>query len=335
MKFQDVGLLKSQEDLFLSRAAYSQGKLEALASNLKNATHTGYFKSMAIYAAGSYGRLEASSHSDIDLFFVLNRRREEFDEFHVPEIQLLSEIIGIGYKMDFPKFSNDGEFLRILFIDEVLKELGSRADDFFNHFTGRMLLLLESRPVFGSDIHSSLLKQTVESYFRDYPYHPKNFRPTFLINDILRYWKTLCLNYEHRRNQEDERTKIKQKVKNFKLKYSRLMTCFATVAKLGTYRETISPEEVTKICHMTPAERLRSIAPTAMPALSLQIKHVLELYCWFLEKTALSTEQLELYFTVEKNRQEAFDNAQAFGDSFFEILKLIDQTNHNMRYLVV
>ena len=87
----------------------------------------------------------------------------------------------------------------------------------------------------------------MKTYFRDYEHHPKDFRPTFLINDIIRFWKTLCLNYEHKRNEAESRYVIKHKIKNFKLGYSRLMTCFATVAILSTYRQTISPDNVVRI----------------------------------------------------------------------------------------
>ncbi len=156
----------------------------------------------------------------------------------MPEIRLLSELVEIGYMMSFPKFSNDGHFLKLLFLNDILESLGSPADDYYNHFTARMLLLLESKPVYGTEIYNRLLNETIRSYFRDYEHHPTDFRPTFLINDIIRFWKTLCLNYEHKRNQVEARATIKHKIKNFKLGYSRLLTCFATVASLSVRPES-------------------------------------------------------------------------------------------------
>jgi hypothetical protein len=332
--FEDFDLRKNPKKLFSSRAAYSSTKLEVLTSQLAKAKHPKFFKYLTIYAAGSYGRLEASKYSDIDLFFVLAKPRAYFDEIRVPEIRLLSEIVEIGYNMSFPKFSNDGHFLKLLFLDDILDNLGSPADDYHNHFTARMLLLLESKPIYGPDIYNRLLKETVESYFRDYPHHPTDFRPTFLTNDILRFWKTLCLNYEHKRNQIEGRDKTKHKVKNFKLGFSRLMTCFATVAMLSTYRETISPRNVTQICHMTPTERLIAIGRRYEPVQHL-IFEILDMYNWFLAKTALPTEQLERYFSFQANRTEAFGKARLFGNKMFDLLRLLDEQNHNLRYLVV
>ena len=332
--FGSLGLQPADEQLFQFRANFSRMKLAELAKRLRTAKRTDAFSNLTIYAAGSYGRLEASEHSDIDLFFVLTNCRNSYEEIRVPEIRLLSELVDIGYMMSFPKFSNDGHFLKLLFLNDILDNLGSPADDYYNHFTARMLLLLESTPVYGTGVYSHLLDETVASYFRDYEHHPSDFRPTFLINDIIRFWKTLCLNYEHKRNQQEARATIKHKIKNFTLGYSRLLTCFATVAVLSTYRETISPEDVVKICKMTPTERLISLGQEK-PALMRAVNEALQLYSWFLSMTALSTPALEEYFSDKERRVDAFAKARKFGDKIFGILQLADEENRSLRYLVV
>ena len=75
--------------------------------------------------------------------------------------------------------------------------LGSPEDDGLNAFTARMLLLLESRPVYNAERYRRILKAVIGFYYRDFSDHSEHFRPTFLINDILRFWRTLTLNYEH------------------------------------------------------------------------------------------------------------------------------------------
>lgn len=330
----NVGQSPNTTEILNRRRDFSKGRLRGLGSSLEKAGNVKKFDDLSIYVAGSFGRLEGSENSDIDMFFVSKKPRSEYAEFHIPEIQALSEVIAIGYRLDFPKFSNDGEFLRFLFVDEMLKNLGSRADDVTNHFTARMLLLLESRPIFGTEAYNAILNSTIDSYFRDYPHHPRDFRPTFLINDILRFWKTLCLNYEHRRNQSDERLKVKQKVKNFKLKYSRLMTCFATVSNLCTYRDTISPKEVTDICLRTPVERLLDVAARC-DDYSPYVAKILDSYAWFLEMTGMTTEDLEKVFSDKQSKQQAFTNAESFGNDMYELICRIDKDNANLRYLVI
>ena len=67
----------------------------------------------------------------------------------------------------------------------------------------------------------------IDHYFRDGK-GKKDFRPLFLLNDVLRYWRTLCLNYEQTRHDPNRRWRKK----NVNLKFSRMTTVFATVLPL-------------------------------------------------------------------------------------------------------
>ena len=178
---------------------------------------------LCIYASGSYGRLEASKHSDIDLFFLHVGSKSKNKISEIQKTLIDSELIRITRELDFPEFSDDGRYLEIHYVDDVLEFLGGPLDDYSNSFTARMLLLLESQPVFGDSLFDKFIEKIISSYFRDYHDHVKDFRPIFLVNDIKRYWNTLCLNYEHRRNRpaKDPSIKIKNHVKNLKLKFSR------------------------------------------------------------------------------------------------------------------
>jgi hypothetical protein len=123
--------------------------------------------------------------------------------------------------------SNDGQFLKVYSLEDMLKSLGAPQDDSENSFTARMLLLLESKSVWNDDIFEDATKQIVEHYFRDCR-GKRTFRPLFLLNDLLRYWRTLCLNYEMIR---DDRNRPWRK-KNINLKFSRMVTVFGTVLPL-------------------------------------------------------------------------------------------------------
>ncbi|MBT3352846.1 MAG: hypothetical protein HOC91_06555 [Nitrospinaceae bacterium] len=209
----------SSSKLISIRSEYSKNRLEKLKNNLASIPEIEIFDNITIYTAGSFARFEASEYSDIDLFFLINGKPDDLKEANIDTIRMFAIIVEVVDHMDFPKFSNDGKYLKISFSKEMIDSLGGSDDDYLNHFTSRMLMLLESYPVYGNESYNSIIKEIVSSYFRDYPHHPDSFRPTFLVNDILRFWKTLCLNYEHKRNQptEDQSQRIKQKVKNFKL----------------------------------------------------------------------------------------------------------------------
>jgi predicted nucleotidyltransferase len=175
----------------VEREGFSRQRLLQLESHLNSSVHLKSIPDLSIFASGSYGRLEAGEHSDIDLFFLCNKPKSSYTDFNIPKIQMMSEIIDIGRKMGFPEFSNDGEFLSVLFVDDILDNLGGRSDDYENHFTARLLLLLEGKPLTDTATFNASTERIIESYFRDYPHHPKDFKPTFLTNDIIRFWKTL------------------------------------------------------------------------------------------------------------------------------------------------
>lgn len=49
----------------------------------------------------------------------------------------------------------------------------------------------------------------------------------FHANDILRPWRTFCVNYEARTSTDPPRQMAKRRLKNYKLKHSRLLTCYS------------------------------------------------------------------------------------------------------------
>lgn len=292
------------------------------------------YPGLSIFATGSYARGEASLYSDVDLFFINDCLSGEIADPNLRQIKVMSDVIrATEGKLGFPAPSNDGEFLKVMTVSEMLKDLGGREDDYKNHFTARMLLLLESSPIIGMTAYGSVIDTVIGSYLRDYEDNIKDFRPTFIVNDIIRFWKTLCLNYEHKRNQEEEARKIKQKIRNFKLGYSRLMTCFATVGLLSSYRQ-ITKEDLIAICKLTPIERLLLLSER-QPLVKGHLIQALQQYHWFLEKTENTTVDLETYFRDINNRREAFTHASKFGDAIYHVVHTADTQSETLRYLVV
>ncbi|ABY33251.1 nucleotidyltransferase domain-containing protein [Methylorubrum extorquens] len=329
-----LGLSQSHARLYGFRRDFSANKMSELASLLNGRDSIKTYDGLTIYATGSYARGEASLYSDVDLFFIRMESHVPIDDSRLREIKVMSDVIKATERgLELPPPSNDGEFLKILTLEEILKHLGGRDDDYRNHFTARMLLLLESAPITGADTYDSVIDAVIDSYLRDYEDHAEDFRPTFIVNDIMRFWKTLCLNYEHKRNQQENARKIKQKIRNFKLGYSRLMTCFATVGLLSSYKQ-ITKDDLVNICKSAPLDRLLMLADRE-PLIKSQLVSALIQYHWFLEKTQKSTNELEAYFSCKNNRKEAFTHASKFGDEMFKIVQLSATHSNTLRYLVV
>lgn len=324
------------QDLHVDRARYSRMRLDDLRSRVTTIPELTRIPQLTIFAAGSYARLEASPHSDIDLFFVNAGKQEELIEPRTNAMRIFGQMIDIIDQMQLPKFSNDCEYVHILHKDDIVVNLGSRLDDHENYFTARMLLLLESHCLYNAKDFDAITKDIVESYFTDYPDHKLTFYPTFLLNDICRFWKTLLLNYENKRafrnTPEQDLKKTKHKVRNFKNKYSRMTTCFASIAALGSFGAPVTSGSVIELTKATPRERLLSVRER-LPAAMGSVDDILERYNWFLEMTALTTEELEKHFADKQRRIEMFAKAQAFGDSMFALLRQIDELDPKSRLL--
>jgi hypothetical protein len=158
---------------------------------------------LCVYAAGSLGRLETGQVSDLDAFLFADRSARTQGArslTRLEEIQALSAIVQINEELTLPPLTGDGRYFKIHEVSDLLAGTGSPDDDSENLFTTRLLLLLESKCVSNDDLYIDATKRIVNMYFRDGKGR-KGFRPLFLLNDILRYWRTVCLNYERTRSE--------------------------------------------------------------------------------------------------------------------------------------
>lgn len=296
------------------RATYSKMRLQELRNRLESLGELRAVPQMTIFGAGSYGRHEASEYSDIDMFFLSKALPQDDLEPRTNALRMFGKVIQTIDSMQFPKFSNDCEYLVVLKVEDLLSSLGSRTDDHDNYFTARMLMLLESKCLYEDEIYDEVLKQIISSYFRDFPDHQDTFTPVFLMNDISRFWKTLLLNYENKRGLSDDTPqaiarKTKHKIRNFKLKFSRMTTCFASIAALGSYSAPVTQEQVLEVVRLTPRERLKGIADR-LPSIAVELEALLKKYDWFLDMTGLPTVELEAKFADKARRIEMFQQAK-------------------------
>lgn len=329
--------------IFEDRLLFSFDRLTDLASQLSQGIAGLTLGPLFVFAAGSYARGEASEHSDIDLFlgyddlaadgsqaadagWVGSRRTNEF--------RLFAQIIQAIDDLGFPALSADSKYLKTHNLSDVISAIGGERDDVDNHFTFRMLLLLEGKCITGHMYHRSAVNKIVDSYYRDYPRHASEFKPWFLLNDIIRYWKTLTLNYENRRPSPDSEDVDARRVKSFKLKFSRMTTCFATVCAIGARMTEAHPEDIQALVMMTPNERLR-LATAQMPSLLPLVKEVRNRYAWFLEQTALPTEALQAKFLEDEERRRMFDAADLYGRLMFDLVNAVDDnlSSANIEYM--
>ncbi len=271
---------------------FSITKLDELKTHLAKATLLAEGKA-CVYATGSFGRLEAGPFSDLDLFIISDQGKGSKPLLGgIDSIRLKAELIRSVDELSLPPFDGDGKFLDVHLLNDFVKELGSREDDAKNTLTGRLLLLLESQILIGNEIFQKLLDRVIERYFRDFEGHENDFVPSFIVNDILRMWRTFCVNYEYWRR----RGEVSSKIKNLKLKYNRLLTCYSAILYiLWTFERssTTTPDDIRTMVSLTPTQRLESIRDAAGGTLASSLSRALGLYSEFLEIIHTDKKSLE------------------------------------------
>lgn len=301
----------------------SQEKLRNLIEKLKHAypQDNTFHKRVCIYACGSLGRLEMAENSDLDLFFIImNSGKKGKEELcsNIEKYNFFSKLHDINKNLAYKEPSKNGIYWDFISQDKLL-DIGSREEDFNNSFTARMLLLLESKPLYNEKSYNRLVNLIVKKYFIDYKGHSETFYPLYLMNDILRYLYTLTMNYEYRRDSKDSEND--KNWKRLKLKYARLITCFSMIACL--YRKTISPEYVISCIKKTPFERLKML-PEHLENVKDTIYEIETKYKWFIE---LKKENEE-WWNDPTNKKRAIDNAESFHHIVVhELMKNLSHAN--------
>lgn len=296
-----------------------------------------------VYVTGSFGRGEASEHSDLDAFIVGKTLGDEDGGgralSRLDEICVKADLIKVSADQKFPPFDRDGAFLDHHTVDHLVKTLGKPEDDATNTFTARLLLLLESKPLLGSKVYDEIIGDVVAAYWRDYEDHRDDFVPAYLANDILRLWRTFCINYEARTQTDPPERKAKRKLKNYKLKHSRLLTCYSALAHLlAVYQasKTVSPHDVRAMVKRSPTERLEDLAAgDGDAAVKEHADSVIACYEQFLEQTGKPGHELVAEFMDPARSRVLFAQARQLGDRMFELMKAVGGGSKFYRLLVV
>jgi predicted nucleotidyltransferase len=314
----------------------AENRLANLRSHLNEAT--ALFKGKAcIYVTGSFGRGEASANSDLDVFIVGKEDNDGRLLSRLDEVLAKADLIRACRDLKLPEFSKDGKYLEHYTVHQLCENLGKPEDDAVNTFTSRLLLLLESRPLIGGSVYKDAVKEVVDAYWRDYTDHKDTYHPAFLTNDILRLWRTFCVNYEARTVSEPADEKAKRKLFNYKLKHSRLLTCYSGLLYLAAVyveKSTVHCEDAILMTEMSPTRRLEWLKKKK-PDCTEQISALTDAYEKFLSETARPKGDLiKLFMDAEKARRYMAD-AKTFSETIYELLHAVAGQSPFFRFLVV
>jgi len=222
-------------------------------------------QAMSIVVFGSLARDEWTNGSDIDWTLLI-------DGLADAEHRRISHQIGKKLEEDgLREPGPTGVFGDIAFSHDIIHQIGGQEDTNCNT-TRRILLLLESIPVGCNEAYKRVIRSVLMRYLEDDASLGSNSGkkykiPRFLLNDIVRYWRTMAVDYAHKRF---VRASEGWAIRNIKLRMSRklifvsgLLTCFGCYLKLSfderkklenhDLKETLV-EHLFKYVNMTPLE---------------------------------------------------------------------------------
>jgi hypothetical protein len=256
------GILEARErsDLIIADA----GRLieSNLIEILGNNGDLAFASSFGWIAVGSVGRAEATAGSDLDLIMVVDVEGELTEEQQGSAISVdqavreilrreLQNVVGIsrGHELTKPVT------IRAL---RNSASVGGRSDSVID-LTRRILLLTESRALYqtrGEDLATAARKAVLDVFQASSITRGKHLLS--LVNDVVRYYRTLCVDYKSRIDVEEKPWGIR----NIKLGHSRKTWFMATMMGIiactsdREYEPEIQEAMVTDLLSLSPVERL-------------------------------------------------------------------------------
>jgi predicted nucleotidyltransferase len=167
---------------------------------------------LSICVFGSWTREELTPESDDDWAVVAAEPFNAYDSTVVSAVETAQRYLGAE-----DRAPGSQKIFGVPFdVVNLVNNVGLDADTNTN-LTRRMLLLFESAEVKG-DVHQAARKAVLSRYmnYGIKPYRP----PRFLLNDLTRYWRTICVDFEGK-HADKEGADPKWVSRNAKLRISR------------------------------------------------------------------------------------------------------------------
>jgi predicted nucleotidyltransferase len=189
---------------------------------------------VSVVVFGSLARREWTSKSDLDWTLLIDG---PVDSKHATEANELALRVK---EADFKQPGPTALFGRLAFSHTLVHEIGGQ-DDSNRNLTQRLLMLLESCGIERDDAHRRVLDGILYRYLTNDPRSTsaRTIRlrvPRFLLNDVVRYWRTMCVDYA---NKYRDRAGDGWAVRHLKLRLSRkliftagLILCLSCDVKL-------------------------------------------------------------------------------------------------------
>jgi hypothetical protein len=196
---------------------------------------------------GSMARYECTVGSDADWTMLVDGQAKTD---HPETAHILENLMK---KTNLQDPGKSGMFGQITFSHSIIHYVGGQ-DDTNHNLSRRILLLLESRKVLLSETdsiagsaHQRVVRGIIEQYIDNdsgfFGTSGKENVPRFLLNDIIRYWRTLCVDFASKQKKQPD---ANWALRNIKLRMSRklifvkgLLMCFKSFRNEEMNQESV------------------------------------------------------------------------------------------------
>jgi predicted nucleotidyltransferase len=180
---------------------------------------------------GSLARGEWTSKSDLDWTYLID------GEANSDHLRISQQVQQLLHEENYEEPGPTGTFGNMAFSHDIIHQIGGQHDTNKNT-TQRILLLLESCAIGKrTEAYERVVRGVINRYLEE-DVHPlthdsKKYRvPRFLLNDIVRFWRTMAVDFA---SKQRDRAGAGWGLRNAKLRMSRklifasgLMVCFST-----------------------------------------------------------------------------------------------------------
>lgn len=283
----------------------------------------------ALVAFGSLARLEWTSGSDLDWALLIDGRA---DSQHLEIAQRLS---GAFAENGLKTPGATGVFGGLTFSHDLVHDIGGDADTNQN-MTRRVLLLLESRAIDVSDsaqVRDRVLRALLQRYviedagFLSPEGGGESGIPRFLLNDVVRYWRTVAVDYAHKHRVRGAKgwalRNIKLRLSRKLLFFSGLTSCLAPALEPPSKdRKRAWMDSLFKSASRTPLENLSDFIERYSPSMRSAALAAYDGFLSLIEDQG-KRRTLEELPPGEAYKDEVFLEARKLAQGFDESLRAV------------
>lgn len=324
--------MKAHLPTYHKLCTWTEDKMNCIRKGLENIPLPSQKDDMVL-VCGSYARREASEQSDLDYYLISD---EDFGD------RAKEAVLGVLDNLQIRRPAEGGPFGNAVLdenkkeytCDDILKPIGGKKDS-NDRITRRILLLLEGDWLVNEGGLRKLRRQILERYIQETMIDHQ--LALFLLNDVIRYWRTMAVDYEFKTSDPSGPGKP-WAVRNVKLMFSRKLLYSSGLFSIAltvdqTWRKKIKILE--DLFDLPVVERMIEICGKRA------MKPVLKSYDVFLESISdCNTRQhLEKLGAEERQNDDIFRDLKNEGHLFTrELLKLFENrfdSTHPIRRAVL